>query len=199
MYDHFDRNLNLKSLILKNKPITILELGAGSGDTTKLLLSILDERDKLIVVNDAPIDLEGIEFIQGISYDKIRKLSDDSIDLALIDTDHNYWTLDQELTALRPKLKEGGFIAMHDVSTFYHDTGMSESYHNGFEYPSEVIEACGKKHGGLGDALVDFLANNKMCYRLAEFNPESHGVALIQKQTVNEFKVSKGTLYAPRN
>ncbi len=125
---------------------------------------------------------------------------DDSIDLCIIDTDHNYWTLMKELAAVFNKITEGGLIALHDVETFYHDTGMALGYWNGQPYPRDDIETCAR-YGGLGDALIEFLQVKKMHYKLAAYTAFNHGGALIEKKTQSIFNIvvpGSGAGFAPK-
>jgi hypothetical protein len=141
-------------------------------------------------VSDYPVD--GIDarvkWINGISYDVLKQFQEGEIDLCIIDTDHNYWTLMKELAELYPRMSEGGLIAMHDVETFYHDTGMALKYSTGTPYPKEAIEEMAP-NGGLGDALVDFLQLKKFRYKLFAYTKESHGAAVIEKRSVAGFTV----------
>lgn len=197
MHNHFDQFLDLKNVILTEKPSVIVECGAGEGDCTRKIASLMDEVGfGFTVVTDHAISGfdPRINFVFGVSYREIPKFADNSVDLCVIDTDHNYWTLFQELGALHTKLKENGLIALHDVGTFYHNTGMAESYSDGSEYPRKDIEEYGRRLGGLGDAVIDFLSLNRLKYRMERFVPESHGACLIRKNSVIEF-----TYFVPGN
>src|SRR3990167_10111848 len=89
-----------------------------------------------------------------------------------------------ELEALSDRMSVDGLIVMHDIETFYHDTGMAKSYSNGESYPREVIEEYGKKMGSMGDALIVFLANNRFKYKLLYYVPESHGAVVIRRTAI---------------
>lgn len=191
MHNHFDKHLNLKQIILDRKPKVIVECGAGNGDLTRKLSSLLDEYPfDLYVISDYPVDGldDRIRWINGISYEALKGFGDGTIDLCIIDTDHNYWTLMKELSELFNRMSEGGLIAMHDVETFYHDTGMALKYSNGMAYPQEEIEKFAE-NGSLGCALVDFLQIKKLNYKLFAYNRESHGAAIIEKRTVAGFTI----------
>ncbi len=191
MYEHFDKYLNLKAWILERKPKVIVECGAGNGDMTRLLATVLDEYPcELHVISDYFV--EGldprIQWISGLSYEALKEFPDDFIGLCLIDTDHNYWTLMHEFVALFNKIEEGGLIALHDVETFYHDTGMALSYANDKPYPKEDIEKWAR-YGGVGDAMIDFLLHQKMKYKLLAYHRENHGAALIERKTQPYFNI----------
>ncbi len=185
MHNHFDKNLRLKDCILENKPKHIVECGAGHGELTRMILGLKEEYDfKLTVINDSSFKLDDIDLIQGISYKVLEDFEDGSVDLCIIDTDHNYWTLAKELNALDSKLSEGGFIALHDVSTYYYGTGMAMSYGEGIEYPEKEIVNAGSTYGGIGNAVMDFLSEYRFKYRLITFTSESQGACLIRKRSL---------------
>lgn len=191
MHNHFDKHLNLKALILEKRPEVIVECGAGHGDLTRKIASLLDAYDfSFEVVTDNPLpEIDNrIVWHSGLSYEFLEQTKNESIDLCIIDTDHNYWTLMKELAAVFPKISEGGMIAIHDVETFYHDTGMALSYWDGKPYPREEIEKCAP-YGGLGDAVIEFLRMQKLHYRLHSWNHESHGAALLERKTQTHFNL----------
>lgn len=194
MTGHFDKNLNLRQLILDKRPRVIVECGAGNGDCTKLLAhlkwwvpfelySITDKR----LDEGAEWSLE-VDWKIGLSYEKLKDFKDEEIDFCIIDTDHNYWTLRAELDAVMPKMAEGGLIVMHDVDDFYHHTGMAMSYWNDQAYPEKEIMDCSKQ-GGLGLALIDFLAQYRGTFQLKHWTDTHHGCAVIEKKTVTETQV----------
>lgn len=168
-----------------------MECGAGTGELTKQLASLLDVYDfKLTVINDSLIENMDSRIIwkTGLSYEVLKEFMPSSIDFCIIDTDHNYWTLMKEFEALFDRISEGGLLALHDVETFYHDTGMAMDYGTDKPYPKEEILKFAA-YGSLGDALIDFLHLKKLRYRLLYFTPESQGAALIQRKTQLEYAV----------
>jgi predicted O-methyltransferase YrrM len=127
MKNHWEQGLCIKKLLLEHKPKHILELGCLEGENTQNLIKLAEEIDfKLTCISD---DLEmkedGVRRIRGVSYKEIPKLEDKSIDFVLLDTDHNYWTLNKELALLYPKLSYGALIVIHDVEYFYYNTGIA--------------------------------------------------------------------------
>lgn len=191
MHKHWDQYLNLKALILERRPQVIVECGAGNGELTRLLASLLDTYlFELHVINDHLIeDIDPrIKWKTDLSYNALKAFGNSSIDLCIIDTDHNYWTLMKEFEALFFRMREGGLIALHDVDTFYHDTGMGLTYFNGEPYPKEEIEKFAP-YGSLGDAMIDFLQLKKLNYRLLAYTKESQGAALIEKRSQAYFSI----------
>lgn len=203
MHNHWTKGLNLEDIVLERKPKRIVECGAGEGALTRKIQELLDIYDfEFHVISDKA--LEGLDprihWHTGLSYEELPSFEDNSIDLCIIDTDHNYWTLMKEFSAIFNKISEDGFIALHDVETFYHDTGMALAYWDGKPYPREEIEKYAP-YGSLGDALIEFLHLKKMNYRLVAFTTDSHGAALIQKKTQRIFSIvvpGSGAGFAPK-
>jgi hypothetical protein len=187
---HFDRNLNLRALILEKRPKLIVECGAGAGECTRLIAHMkwYYPFDFYSITDKAIENIEGVEWKIGLSYERLKEFQDSSIDLCIIDTDHNYWTLQQELLAVAPKMKEGGLVVFHDVEEFYYDTGMGMSYWNDAPYPEEKIMATAKL-GGVGLCLIDFLSACRGLFKLVRWIPEHFGCAVIEKRTITETRI----------
>lgn len=185
MTGHFDKNLNLRQLILDKRPSVIVECGAGNGDCTKLLahLKLWFPFDLYSITDKKIDDIDEVEWKLGLSYERLREFADGEIGMCILDTDHNYWTLRTELDVLRSKMAEGGLIVMHDVETFYHDTGMAMSYWGDHVYPETEIMAQSEK-GGLGDAVIDFLHDYRGEFKMMSWTTAHHGCAVIEKRTV---------------
>jgi len=200
--NHFDQHLNIRKLMIERRPELVIECGAGNGECTRLLAHMLDNYpfDLHVISDKIVLDMDDrIEWKIGISYRLLRDYDFDSIGMVIIDTDHNYWTLQQELEAVAPRMKEGGLILLHDVQEFYHNTGMAMGYWNGESYPEETIMEHAK-FGGLGDAMVAFLAKYNNTFKLLAFSPEAFGAAAIEKKTIeNTSIVRPGTkpVFAP--
>lgn len=189
MIEHFDANLNIRKLILDLRPQVVVECGAGSGETSRALAYMrVMIPFELHIISDKELDIDEVEWHTGLSYNVLKEFKDESLDLVFLDTDHNYWTLKQELLALIPKMKTNGLIVMHDVEEFYHDSGMALSYWNDAPYPKAEIEN-DLKLGGLGDCLMDFLVSYKHKFKLERFIPESHGMAVIKRVDCVQAKV----------
>lgn len=204
MHNHWGQYLNLKDIVLERMPKLVIECGAGNGDLTGMIAQLLDVYDfEFHVISDKKIgglDNRIIWHI-GLSYEVLKEFKDESIDLCVIDTDHNYWTLREELRALNDRVKEGGLIAMHDVETFYHNTGMALSYWNDKPYPRKEIEGMAN-HGSLGDAMIMFLASDNLHWKLFAYDRHSHGAAVLEKHTQKEFVIvvpGTGAGFAPQN
>ena len=137
MHRHFDKHLNLKALIKERQPKTVLELGANRGENTAKLIYLAEELGyELIVISpefptwmqglpDGSIDIkravfehDQLEWIYGVSYVELPKMDEGSIDFCILDTDHNYWTLEKELLELKRVMATDGIVAIHDTEEF---------------------------------------------------------------------------------
>jgi hypothetical protein len=116
---------------------------------------------------------------RAVSYHFLKTLPADSVDFCIIDTDHNYWTLLQELTELHPKLRENGIVALHDTVSFGHAHGVKDTYGTGDAYPSDQIAAYADK--GLLDAINRFREDHPG-YRVIGETEESCGAMAMQKE-----------------
>lgn len=186
MQGHFDNHLHLRQIFLDKHPKRVVECGAGKGDCTRLIAA-LPYPFEFHVISDNKI--EGITpepfWHTGISYEVLEEFEPESLDLVIIDTDHNYWTLRKELNAVAPKMVEGGLIVFHDVEEFYHNTGMAMGYWDGHPYPEKQIQ----DHvnlGGVGLALIDFLHEQRGYFKLVRWIPEHYGAAVIERKTVTQ-------------
>ena len=173
-------------------PDVVVECGAGhDAPNTKNLLELQKALGyELFTIDDNPYHEEkygldilsrnNFEWIQGVSFLELEKFPNESIDICLIDTDHNYWTLNQELTVLYPRLSLGGLIILHDTETYWNDSGTMGGYRVNIKYPQGIHdeEQAGKK---MGDAVTEFLHNHLDCHIIAE-SKESHGAMAIQKE-----------------
>lgn len=142
MHEHFSKYLNAEELIRQASPRLVVELGAGSGENTKQLLVLCRElKAELIVISDGmqPLDLPDVDWRWAISYLALMEFPDESIDVALIDTDHNSWTVEQELRVLQKKMRKGGLMLLHDTESFATENGHMHSYGCGAAYKLEEI------------------------------------------------------------
>lgn len=214
MRNHWEQGLCIKKMILEHKPSHILELGCLEGENTENLIKLAEEIDfKLTCISD---DLEmkedGVRRIRGISYKEIPKLEDKSIDFVLLDTDHNYWTMNQELTLLYPKLTYGALIVIHDVEYFYYNTGLAiaaeegDSYADASEYPLNKIREFAEIYGGMSLAIIDWLHVNRFHYKLKTWDSTGVGICVLEKNpeafqivTVVPVSIGKGNRAGSRD
>jgi cephalosporin hydroxylase len=186
MYEHFDKYLNIKELLLEYKPQLVVELGAEDGISTELYLDFQKLHPfEMVTISDSGITgriaskpfLQMFKWINGISYIELRKFEDNSIDFCSIDTDHNYWTLNQELEILSKKMKTGGIIVLHDTISHKHQSIAQQHYTNGYPYPIDKVSAV--LHKPMVDALYEAIEAGK--YKILRESNESCGAAAIIK------------------
>ncbi len=129
-------------LVTAIKPMTIIETGVWRGLTTRFISELLsmNAMDGRIVgfdfpevidelVADSPYfrDKANITFVKGILPESLEQwlaANRPTIDLAVIDADHNYFAAYTELIAIAPYMAEDGYI-------FCHDYGLDQSNHEG--------------------------------------------------------------------
>lgn len=158
MRNHVHQYLRVIDFIEENKPKLVVELGVFGGACTVQLIGLVEPyKFHLISVDDnmtqiynkLPLDIaDKIIGIQDISYKFLKRFPNieglpeqfkKKIDLCIIDTDHNYWTLRKELKELKLHLSDNAIIVFHDTEEFKDWSGyMTQGYGVG-EYPKEEI------------------------------------------------------------
>lgn len=147
-------------------PKTIVELGAYAGDTTQIVLEWARNSGASVVSVD-PLPQESLEqlardnpaleLVRATSHDALRGLSD--ADAVIVDGDHNYYTVSEELRLIEERLGRGGLplLICHDVcwpharrdSYYAPDTippeHRQQTVEGGYVFPGEH----GLKEGGL--------------------------------------------------
>jgi len=138
--DYFVENYILP-LVAKRRWSRVCEIGAGSGRSTELLallpaitLTVIDpclhcDLNEKFAVNPH------VTVKKGISLEVLPKLHD-AFDCILIDGDHNWYTVYQELKVIseRDLLKRGGIVFLHDVEWPW---GRRDMYYQPEMIPSE--------------------------------------------------------------
>tara|TARA_R110000824_G_scaffold134125_3_gene297038 strand:+ start:1230 stop:1778 length:549 start_codon:yes stop_codon:yes gene_type:complete len=145
MRNHFDKGLNVSKLVHDYGCKTLLELGAAEGQNTQQLVTL--PINHITVVSDQTLKKADIQFtpderfewVEGIAHEVVPTLTR-AYDFVIIDTDHNGWTVAQELAALEKVLPNGAIVCFHDTVAFEVD-GIGEKYRNGALYPLEEIKA----------------------------------------------------------
>jgi len=139
----------IKPFILKNRFLSICEIGASLGENTALLAGIDNAR---ITVIDPCLDRDLVrEFVKlsnvtahkGKSLDVLPVLKS-AYDSILIDGDHNWFTVYNELRLIEKKkmLKKGGVIFLHDVRWPY---ARRDMYYSPESIPAEFRQSYAKK------------------------------------------------------
>ena len=189
MHNHFDKNLNVKDLIEQNKPEIIIELGAAWGENTIQLVTMA----KVITITDnsisgpnakalkAAISKGDLEWIQAISFEKLKEYPRDSMSFVSIDTDHNYMTLKLELDELYRTVRDDGIVVMHDVEMCRGENRLQKSlkrskkYGSGEAYDMELLT----KGPGYTEALLEQVDQGR--WEIIRWSEESCGAAAIRK------------------
>ena len=185
MHNHWDKHLKVKDLVLEYKPTHIVELGAGSGDNTSQYLKLIEEIDYdvwLTVISDGACpdylrDEAALWWIFGVAHIELKNLHKDSIDFCSIDTDHNWWTLNEEIKALRKPLKKGGILVIHDTESYKTESGKMTGYNCGHSYPTKRIEKNESK--GMADAMYEAVERGE--YKIIRQVKASAGATALMK------------------
>lgn len=186
MNNHWDKNLNVRQLLEEYKPKMMVECGAGSGENTA---QYLEAGYLLTVISDGEpperlksyVDKKILRWIFGLSYIELENFKDGSIDFCSIDTDHNYWTLKQEIDVLRKKLSDLGIIVIHDTETYRNNSGKMDGYNCRLPYPAEIgmEEKKGRKYG---DAIREAVLSGD--FFVLEESIESNGATALMIRKV---------------
>mgnify|MGYP003629093927 CR=1 FL=1 len=181
MHQHFDKNLNVKNILSRCKPSTIIELGGLNGANTLQLLTmgnVVTISDNKMPQNLSYFVNKGkLKWIQALSFNALKEFDDDSIQFASVDTDHNYTTLKLELIELKRAVKKGGVVVLHDVEAFKHRNNQHYTleYANGDPYDYSAMTQ------GLSytSALIEEIQDGE--WELLDWSVESNGAAAIIK------------------
>ena len=209
---HYFADKIIKPYIAESRYRRICEIGAARGDNTDKLLEIADVSVSII---DPGLDLDlyekyrnnhRVQLHKGLSLDVLKTLSE-PFDSILIDGDHNWFTVYNELKTIheRDLLKPGGTIFLHDVGFPY---GRRDMYYQPELIPQEFTQPFAKKgivygqselseteganahlcnadheggaRNGVLTAVEDFLRENERKYQFYYLN-EEHGLGVVLK------------------
>jgi GT2 family glycosyltransferase/glycosyltransferase involved in cell wall biosynthesis len=204
----------LKPLIEALEPERILEIGSDQGTTTRALLERARSHGAVVHAIDPkpsfdPVELEAefpglLVFHRALSLEVLPRL--ERFDLALIDGDHNWHTVLNELRLLeRQALEEKApppLVALHDVGWPY---GRRDLYYDPDNIPADKRQSHERRaihpdsdelvdeginahlanaklpaarHSGVHGAIDDFLAESEQGWKLFEV-PGQHGLGIL--------------------
>lgn len=176
MHDQFYVGMKIKDVIDQLKPKIVLEIGFGAGTNMMVLLTYTKKPGndyKIISLSDDPglpkitIPNDFVSkflYVGGVSYGllpkwkelKLPEQFDKPIDLCIIDSDHNYFTLKKELDGVYPLMSEKCAIAFHDTASkpcehhLYYSNALDKNsnsmvqntgYKDGTPYPYQEVMA----------------------------------------------------------
>ncbi len=186
-------------LLDRTQPKTIMEIGSETGIVSDRLVSYCQEHNaRLITIEPIPAEhlieratnSEAFDLVIGQSIVHLREHGCDA-DLVLIDGDHNYYTVFNELSLIQEswaKAGRHGIILMHDVGfpwarrdLYYDPSSIPESERHPYSYELGVTLDCteairggfrgegqfacalteGGPKNGVLTAIEDFLAANE--------------------------------------
>ena len=145
--------------IIQNKYRFICEIGASHGYTTDKLLEI---EDLVVTVIDPCLDTDlltkfknnpRVRIHKGLSLNVLEELSD-QFDCILIDGDHNWYTVFNELRKIQDRnmIKQEGTIILHDVTWPY---GRRDMYYQPETVPQEFKHPYAKMGILYGKSALD--------------------------------------------
>lgn len=202
-------------VIRRWRPI-VIEIGVlGGGHTRLLLKACLRRFGKLISIDPAPsADIAVVmslfpraELRRELSLDALPKLVDRGVkaDIAVIDGDHNYYTVSQELQLIEQLLAPSGVVFLHDVGwpygrrdLYYEPDRIPESERHDYAMlgiargSSELLQEGGKNstlwnacheggpRNGVLTAVEDFIAQSSHTWTL-EICKEQFGLGILRR------------------
>lgn len=173
----------IESIIKALKPSVILEIGVDKGDNTKNILNYCSTNNcKLISIDPYPHEsIVEFEYEYEDIFTLIRDLSLNVLpdiskaEIVLIDGDHNWYTVFNELKVLEEKATDSfPLIFLHDVEWPYDHRDM---YYDPDNIPSEYIQPYEKKGINLhSKKLSDTYGVNSGLYNAVESGTDQNGV-----------------------
>ncbi|HXS46158.1 MAG TPA: glycosyltransferase, partial [Solirubrobacterales bacterium] len=219
----------LLPLIERLQPRRVVEIGADRGTTTRALLAWVEANDAVLHVIDPKPSFDGEElqrehpdalvFHKTLSLEALPQL--EAIDFALIDGDHNWYTVLNELRLLEKNALTAKrlppVVALHDIGWPY---GRRDLYYDPERIPAEQRQPFERKgmrpdceelvedginghlanarlpaerHSGVLGAVEDFIAASELSWKLFEV-PGQHGLGLLAPKELLKEKSKVGDL-----
>jgi predicted O-methyltransferase YrrM len=184
----------IRQLLLEQKLRRVLEIGVESGVHTRMLLRVLGQLDGHLTSIDPKIGLllrlrlrgsPRIRMVRAPSLDALPRLAAEGerYDCAIVDGDHNWYTVFHELEALSPMMNPRAVILLHDVDWPY---ARRDMYYAPDRIPAEArhpyarrpivegqrelaAEGAPGKNGNLYNALVEGGPKNGVLTAVEDF------------------------------
>lgn len=169
-----------------------MELGCGVFENALLILGYLYKNCndyKLIGVSDGaplaeipPKMAENFIYLRGITYESLPHLGTMcpevklGVDILIVDSDHNYFTVKKELQTSLPYLSKRCVIAFHDTNTLEDNDLVGHTFVNMSQVENSTFEFGGYKNGAqypLGEIVKTLdLPITKAIEEFLDYNPE---------------------------
>lgn len=107
------------------------------------------------------LDLSGMQsafLIEENSLSALPKLKDRTFDLVLLDGDHNYHTVSQELVMLEPLVNPGGAIIVDDYDGRWSTKDLWYANRDGYANVSNTTKPVDTQHHGVKPAVDEWLS-----------------------------------------
>lgn len=205
-------------IIQELNPKSIVEVGSDKADNTKKLLKYCLENDaRLTSIDPFPqFDSDELKKKYGDCFEMVRALSLDALtnmkdyDTILLDGDHNWYTLFNELKEIEKNFNQETFpfIFFHDISwpyarrdLYYNPDNIPEEFLNEYSakgmYPgkSKLLDE-GGFNSGMNNALDENTPKNGVLTGIEDFLNESQLDLTFRK--INAFR-GLGMMYVPND
>ena len=168
----------VKNRILQLKNPRILEVGLDKGMTTVPLIAfltrakesytfvgidvLLQEHLKIILQHIDNSQNQKILLYEESSLSVLPKLVEASqkFDVVLLDGDHNYYTVSNELQYLENIVDENGIVIIDDYAGRWSNSDLWYSEKEGYENSSSATKKIDTEKHGVKPAVDEFLENN---------------------------------------
>lgn len=141
--------LFLYSLIRYNKYQSIVETGTCHGNSSAWIAGALKDNNipgllttyDILVENPNPNDLwqrlglsDRIRFVNDTIWADVFKVPEE-IDLAFVDSQHNYETILKEMDIIWPRVRRGGLVIFHDYTLYPEVRHLMRGYGSNLIFP----------------------------------------------------------------
>lgn len=180
----------IEPLLAAQRPRSIVEIGSESGKTTRRLIALADEIDSFVHAVDPAPGFDGeaweAEHPERFQMHRLPSLvalgAIDVFDAVLIDGDHNWYTVFNELELVEQRAKDNAqphpLVLLHDIAWPY---GRRDLYYDPTMIPEEHRQPFDRK--GISPTaaeLVDGGYNAHLCNALREGGPKNGVLTAVE-------------------